>query len=201
MRAVQSSYEGAAAAPHAVSGGGEGGAAGGGGRRGAEGAGGGWRGGAHIVFGLKVGALGDEVVEAVELAVPSRRHEGRESVLRKARRRRHTRSAAAARAGQQGAAGGEGGGRGAEGAGGGWRGSAHAICGIHVHPRSHEALEGGELRHEALEGGEVALLRRLDKSQLRLRAQPSALSASREPARRVRMARRAGVQVQGHGQR
>ena len=102
--------------------------------------------------------------------------------------------------GEGGAAGG-GGRRGAEGAGGGWRGSAHAICGIHIHPLRHEALEGGELRHEALEGGEVALLRRLDKSQLRLRAQPSALSASREPARRVRMARRAGVQVQGHGQR
>ena len=112
MRAVWPSCAGAAAAPHAVSGGGEGGAAraagGEGEGRGVKGAGGGWRGGAHIVFGLKVGALGDEVVEAVELAVPSRRHEGRESVLRKARRRRHTRSAAAARAGQQGAAGGEG---------------------------------------------------------------------------------------------
>ena len=56
------------------------------------------------------------------------------------------------------------------GAGGG-RGGAHLVCGIHVHP----------LLHEALEGGEVALLRRIAKSLLRLRAQPSALSASQEP--------------------
>ena len=70
----------------------------------------------------------------------------------------------------QGAASGEGGGRGAEGAGGGSRGVAHAVCGLKVHP----------LLHEALEGGEVALLRCLEKSLLRLRAQPSALSASQD---------------------
>ena len=87
MRAVKPPYGGAAAAPHAVSGGGEGGAAGAaggeGGGPGAEGAGGGWRGGAHVVRGLKVGALGDEVLEAVELAVDSRLHEGRVAVLRR----------------------------------------------------------------------------------------------------------------------
>ena len=55
--------------------------------------------------------------------------------------------------------------------GGGGRGGAHVVYGIHVHP----------LLHEALEAGEVALLRRLVKSLLRLRAQPSALSASQEP--------------------
>ena len=61
-----------------------------------------------------------------------------------------------------------------QGAGeGGWRGGAHpAAFGLKVHP----------LLHEALEGGEVALLRRIEKSRLlRLRAQPSALSASQEP--------------------
>ena len=73
--------------------------------------------------------------------------------------------------GAAGAAGGEGGGRGAEGARGGWRGGAYLlVCGIHVHP----------LLHEAGEGGEVALLRRLVKSLLRLRAQPPALSAPQE---------------------
>ena len=79
--------------------------------------------------------------------------------------------------GAAGAAGGEGGGRGAEGAGGGWRGGAH-LFGLKVHP----------LRHEAREGGEVALPCRLDKILLRLRAQPSALSAvagSKGWARRV----------------
>ena len=64
--------------------------------------------------------------------------------------------------------------RGAGGWGGGWRGGAHvAVCGLEVHP----------LLHEALEGGEVALLRRIAKSRLlRLRAQPSALSASHDRA-------------------
>ena len=78
---------GAVAAPHAVSGGREGGAAGAadgeGGWQGAEGAGGGWQGGAHPVCGLKVGALGDEVLEAVELAGQSHPHEGRHAVLRR----------------------------------------------------------------------------------------------------------------------
>jgi len=79
---------GAAAAPRAVSGGGEGRGSRGGGRRGrraegAEGAGGGWRGGAHRAFGLKVGALGDEVLEAAEPAFDSRIHEGRAAVLRR----------------------------------------------------------------------------------------------------------------------
>ena len=87
MRAVSPSCGGAAAAPHAVSDGGEGvaaGATGGeGGGRGAERAGGGWRGGAHLVCGIHVGALGDEVLEAVELAVDSRLHEGRPAVLRR----------------------------------------------------------------------------------------------------------------------
>eukprot|EP00964_Phaeocystis_antarctica_P073958 scaffold45427_cov54-Phaeocystis_antarctica.AAC.1 len=54
---------------------------------------------AHVVLGIHVGALGDEVLEAVELAVVSRRYEGREAVLRRRgggairgeRRRRHTR--------------------------------------------------------------------------------------------------------------
>ena len=59
----------------------------------------------------------------------------------------------------------------------GWlRGGAHIVCGIHIHP----------LLHEAGEGGEVALLRRIKKSLLRLRAQPSALSASQEQGRRLR---------------
>ena len=49
-------------------------------------------------------------------------------------------------------------------------GGAHLVGGIHVHP----------LLHEAGEGGEVALLRRLKKILLRLRAQSSALSASQE---------------------
>ena len=44
------------------------------------------------------------------------------------------------------------------------------VCVLKVHP----------LLHEAGEGGEVALERRIDKSLLRLRAQPSALSASQE---------------------
>ena len=48
----------------------------------AWGAGGGWRGGAHVVCGLKIGALGDEVLEAVELAEDNRMHEGRDAVLR-----------------------------------------------------------------------------------------------------------------------
>ena len=38
---------------------------------------------AHIVLGIHVGALGDEVLEAVELAVVSRPHEGRVAVLRR----------------------------------------------------------------------------------------------------------------------
>ena len=87
MRAVLPFYGGAAAAPHAVSGGGEEGAtgaAGGEGKgRGAEGGGGGWRGGAHIACGLKLGALGNEVLEAVELAELSRMYEGRLAVLRR----------------------------------------------------------------------------------------------------------------------
>jgi hypothetical protein len=150
------------------------------GGRGAEGAGGGWRGGAHVGCGLKAGAPGDEVLEAVELAVVSRLHEGREAVLRR-------RGGGATRGERAG--GGEGGaaagrraaravGEVAEGAAGGSRGGAHLICGLEVHP----------LRHEALEGGEVALPCRLDKILLRLRAQPSALSAvagSKGWARRV----------------
>eukprot|EP00964_Phaeocystis_antarctica_P072379 scaffold44241_cov30-Phaeocystis_antarctica.AAC.1 len=89
MRAVLPFYGGAAAGPYAVSGGGEGGAAeaaGGEGRgRGAQGVGFGRlaQGGAHIIRGLKVGALGGEVLEAVELAVGSRLHEGRPAVLRR----------------------------------------------------------------------------------------------------------------------
>ena len=60
--------------------------------------------------------------------------------------------------------------QGARGAGG--RGGAHgAACGLEVHPLLHEALEGGEVAHH----------RRVAKSLLRLRAQPSALSASQEP--------------------
>ena len=55
--------------------------------------------------------------------------------------------------------------------GAGWRGGAHPVCGLEVHP----------LLHEALEGGEVAARRRIEKRLLRLRAQPSALSASQEP--------------------
>ena len=50
---------------------------------------------------------------------------------------------------------------------------AHPVFGLEVHP----------VLHEALEGGEVALLRRIAKSRLlRLRAQPSALSASHDRA-------------------
>ena len=86
-RAVVPYCGGAAAARHAVSGGGEGGAAGAadgeGGGRGAEVVGGGWLGGAHCGCGLKVGALGDEVLEADELAFASRPHEGRHAVLRR----------------------------------------------------------------------------------------------------------------------
>ena len=84
--------------------------------------------------------------------------------------------------GAAGAAGGEGGGRGGGELGGwgadAWRGGAHLVFGLKVHP----------LRHEAREGGEVAIPRRLDKSRLRLRAQPSTLSAvagSKGWARRV----------------
>ena len=62
-------------------------------------------------------------------------------------------------------------GEGCRGLGGGWRSSAHVASGLELHP----------LLHEALEGGEVALTRRIAKSLLRLRAQPSALSASQEP--------------------
>ena len=81
--------------------------------------------------------------------------------------------------GAAGVAGGEGGGQGTEGGGGGWRGGAYLVFGLKVHP----------LLHEAGEGGEVALLRCLEKSLLRLRAQPSALSPSQEHkgARRVRV--------------
>ena len=46
--------------------------------------------------------------------------------------------------GAAGAAGGEGGGR-VQGAGGGWRGGAHLVCGIHVHPLLYEAGEGFEV--------------------------------------------------------
>ena len=75
--------------------------------------------------------------------------------------------------------------------GGGGRGGAHiAAFGIHVHP----------LLHEALEGGEVALLRRIEKSLLlRLRAQPSALSASQEPGWGPRLG--AGAKVGARGRR
>jgi hypothetical protein len=38
---------------------------------------------AHIALGIRVGALGDEVLEAAELAVASRLHEGRVAVLRR----------------------------------------------------------------------------------------------------------------------
>ena len=62
-------------------------------------------------------------------------------------------------------------GEGCTGLGGGWRSSAHVASSLELHP----------LLHEVLEGGEVALLRRLEKSLLLLQAQPSALSASREP--------------------
>ena len=79
-------------------------------------------------------------------------------------------------------AGGKGGGRRAEGAGGGWQDVAHIGCGLKVHP----------LLHEAGEGGEVALLRRLAKSLLRLRAQPSALSASQEQGGEARACGEAG---------
>ena len=80
----------AAAAPHAVSGGGEacGGQKGGGrrGRRargGERGLGGRWRGGAHVICGLKVGALGGEELEAVKLAVARHQHEGCAAALRR----------------------------------------------------------------------------------------------------------------------
>ena len=42
-----------------------------------------WQGGAHRPCGLKVGAAGDEEVEAVELAVARRIHEGRAAVLQR----------------------------------------------------------------------------------------------------------------------
>ena len=79
--------------------------------------------------------------------------------------------------------------RGAGGWGGaGGRGGAHPAFGLEVHP----------LLHEALEGGEVAPLRRLAKSLLRLRAQPSALSASQVPGWGPRLG--AGTKVWGQGQ-
>ena len=84
--------------------------------------------------------------------------------------------------GAAGATGGKGGGRGAEGAGGGSRGGAHHVFGINVPP----------LLREAGEGGEDALIRRLDKSLLRLRAQPSALSASQELGGEARACGEAG---------
>ena len=73
-------------------------------------------------------------------------------------------------------------GEGKWGAGGGWRSGAHMVCVLKVHP----------LLHEAGEGGEVALERRIDKSLLRLRAQPSALSASQELGGEARACGEAG---------
>eukprot|EP00964_Phaeocystis_antarctica_P110829 scaffold75167_cov56-Phaeocystis_antarctica.AAC.2 len=118
---------------------------------------------AHVVPDIHVDTLGGEVLEAVELALSSRIHEGRAAAAPHA-------VSGGGEGGAAGAAGGEGGGRGADGCGGGWRGGAHLVCGIHVHPHLDEALEGGE----------VAIPRRLAKSLLRLRAQLSALSASQE---------------------
>jgi hypothetical protein len=64
---------------------------------------------AHHALGIQLGTLGDEVVDAVELAVVSRPYEGRPAGLRRvARRRRHTRSDAAVR---EGGGGGRSGGR------------------------------------------------------------------------------------------
>ena len=81
MRAVLPACGGAATAAHAISAGGkragggstgmadgEGGVCG----RGYRGVGGGWRGGAHLICGVHVGALGNEALEAIELAVNGR---------------------------------------------------------------------------------------------------------------------------------
>eukprot|EP00964_Phaeocystis_antarctica_P022015 scaffold12205_cov44-Phaeocystis_antarctica.AAC.4 len=57
---------------------------------------------AHVVLGIHVGALGDELLEAVELTVEGHVHEPFCRRTAEARRRRHTRSAAAVRAGQRG---------------------------------------------------------------------------------------------------
>jgi hypothetical protein len=81
---------------------------------GRRGLGGGRRGGAHLGCGLKVGALGDEVLEAVELAVPSRPHEGRATVLRRRG------GGATRRERRRGGRGSRGGGRRGRGGGGGW---------------------------------------------------------------------------------
>ena len=54
-----------------------------GGEGGGRGSGGGWWGSTHLVRGLKVGAVGDEELEAVEIAVESRLNEGRLAVLRR----------------------------------------------------------------------------------------------------------------------
>ena len=143
----------------------------------------------HLVCGLKAGALGGEELDDVELAVASRPYEGRLAILR---RRGATRGERWRRgAGQQGrrAARAEGERRRGLG-GGGWRGGADVVCGLELNP----------LLHEALEGGEVALLRRLEKSLLlRLRAQPSALSASQEPGWGPRLG--AGAKVGARGRR
>ena len=119
------------------------------------------RDGAHIVLGIQVGALGDEVLEAVELALGSRLHEGRLAVLRR-RGGGVTRGVSggaegrAARVADSERVEGEDGG----GCGSGWRGGAHPFCGFEVHP----------LLHKAGEGGKLTLPRRVAKSLLRLRA-------------------------------
>ena len=79
-----------------------------------RGLGGGWRGGAHVVCGLKVGTLGDEELEAVDLACSHRTHKGRPAVLCGGATAAPHAVSVGGEGGAAGAAGGEGGGRGAE---------------------------------------------------------------------------------------
>ena len=70
---------------------------------------------AHIVLGIHVGALGDEVLEAVELALLSHPHEGRAAILRRRGGGANSAVSGGSEGGAAGAAGGEGGGRGGRG--------------------------------------------------------------------------------------
>ena len=106
-----------------------------------RGLGGGWRGGAHVVCGLKVGTLGDEELEAVDLACSHRTHKGRPAVLCGGATAAPHAVSVGGEGGAAGAAGGDGGGREAEEVGRGWRGGAHVVCGLEIGTLGDEVLE------------------------------------------------------------
>ena len=124
-----------------------------------EGAGVRWWGCALLVRGLKVGALGEEVLQADEIGVMASRgrmHESRLAVLRRrgggaTRGERWRRGA-----GQQGrrAATVEG-----EGAGGGWWGGAYLVCGLKLSAVGDEVLEAAELAVVVLAAPQDAISR------------------------------------------